>query len=198
MKYPLYLLMATALISYLQLYRPIPEPDVKLISAAFKPQHLKEGDTLFNGDGICRDLFFICNGVLRIIMNNAEGRQVTHYFLKETQFCTILNSFTNQVPASEKILAACNTEVLTIRRKALFELYEQVPYLQELINQITQQALLDKIRIRNTYLGQDAATKYQLFLTQQADIATRVSQSDIASYLSITPQSLSRIRKSMH
>jgi CRP-like cAMP-binding protein len=64
-----------------------------------------------------------------------------------------------------------------------------------LIDQITQQRLLDKIQLRNSYLGKDAATRYKLFMTQQSDIALRVSLQDIASYLEITPQSLSRIRK---
>lgn len=190
--------MAQLLISYLQQFKSIPPADTQLIADAFSPRVLKEGDVLFNGGGICTQLFFICRGVLRIMTDTPEGKQVTHYFLKENQFCTILNSFTNQAPAVEKIIAACNGEVLVIGRKKLFELYEKLPYLKELISQITQQALLDKIRIRNTYLGQDSTTKYRLFLIQQADIATRVSLSDIASYLGITPQSLSRIRKNTH
>jgi len=189
--------MADALISYLQLFRSVPEQDRQLITSAFKKLDLKEGDTLFYSGKICREMFFVCDGVLRILVNTEDGRQVTHYFLKENQFCTILNSFNNQVPADEGIQAACDALVLSIGRDTLLRLYQQIPYLKELIDSITQQALLDKIRIRNAYLGQDATTQYKLFLIQQPDIATRVPISDIASYLGITPQSLSRIRKSI-
>jgi CRP-like cAMP-binding protein len=131
------------------------------------------------------------------MVNTEDGRPVTHYFLKENQFCTILNSFNKQEPAEEIIQAACDAEILVATRNRLLKLYEQVPYLKELMDQIIQQALLDKIRIRNTYLGHDATTQYKLFLIQQPDIAARVSLNDIASYLSITPQSLSRIRKNI-
>jgi CRP-like cAMP-binding protein len=67
--------------------------------------------------------------------------------------------------------------------------------MNELIDRITYQRLLDKIQIRNAYLGQDSATRYKLFMEQEPDIALRVPLKDIASYLEITPQSLSRIRK---
>jgi hypothetical protein len=66
-----------------------------------------------------------------------------------------------------------------------------------LINQVTHQALLDKIAIRNAYLGQDSTTRYKTFMANQPEIASKVPLSDIASYLGITPQSLSRIRKNI-
>jgi CRP-like cAMP-binding protein len=190
--------MASPLITYLQTFRPIPEADEQLILGAFKTRNYAEGDTLFAGGGsVCRELFFVCQGVLRIVMLTEDGKQVTHYFLKENQFCSILNSFNNQVSADECIEAACDADVLAVSRNDLSNLYTQLPYLKTLMDQIIQQGLLDKIQLRNTYLGHDAATQYQLFLTQQPEVAARVSVSDMASYLGITPQSLSRIRKNI-
>jgi CRP-like cAMP-binding protein len=142
-------------------------------------------------------MFFVLNGVLRIMVTNEKGNEVTHYFLKEHQFCTILNSFNNHVTAHESICAACHVQVLSITKADLWTLYTRVPYLKAIIDTITNQTLLEKIQIRNAYLGQDSATRYQQFLRRQADIATRVPLSDVASYLGITPQSLSRIRKNL-
>jgi len=73
----------------------------------------------------------------------------------------------------------------------------QLSYLKPLITQITHQALLDKIAIRTAYLGQDSTTRYKMFMTSQPEIALRIPLSEIASYLGITPQSLSRIRKNI-
>jgi CRP-like cAMP-binding protein len=87
--------------------------------------------------------------------------------------------------------------VLAISRTKLLALYEQLPYLKTLIDQITQRALLEKIQVRNAYLGQDSASRYKLFMMRQADIALRVPLNDVASYLGITPQSLSRIRRNI-
>jgi CRP-like cAMP-binding protein len=175
----------------------MPEEDKRLLMEAFACRDAKEGDTLFRGGQVCRDMFFVNKGVLRILASNAKGQDVTHYFLAENQFCTILHSFNNGVIAEETIQAACDAEVLVISKAALMGLYKKIPYLQMLIDQITQQRLLDKIQIRNTYLGQDAMTRYKLFMMRQPDIALRVSLKDIASYLEITPQSLSRIRKNL-
>jgi CRP-like cAMP-binding protein len=190
-------IMPHQLISFLQTFRHIPAADHELITAAFEQKTFEEGDYLFKGGQVCRQLFFIADGVLRIMVRNEKGNEVTHYFLKENYFCTILNSFTNQVPAHESIQAACKVTVLVTSHAKLFALYEQLLYLKELIDDITHKALLEKIQIRNNYLGQDSTARYKLFMEKQADIALRVPLNDIASYLGITPQSLSRIRKNI-
>jgi CRP/FNR family transcriptional regulator, anaerobic regulatory protein len=190
-------IITNQLISYLELFRPISEDEAGLITKTFKTRSLTEGDYLFYPNDVCNELFFICKGILRIIVQNDTGNLVTHFFLKENQFCTILKSFNNRVIAMEGIQAACDAEVLAVNRTRLLSLYEKIPYLKSLIDQITQQALLDKIEIRNSYLGHDSTARYKLFLMQQADIAMHVPLSDVASYLGITQQSLSRIRKNL-
>ncbi len=189
--------MHSPLISYLRLYRHIPAEDEALISAAFIPRSLKEGDVLFSPGHVCREMFFICNGVLRIMVQNGKGAEVTYFFLKENYFCTILNSFNNEVIAHESIQAACDTDVLIVSKTRLTALYQQIPYFKDLIDQITRQGLLDKIQIRNAYQGLDSASRYKLFMASQPEIASRVALNDVASYLGITPQSLSRIRKNI-
>jgi len=172
-------------INYLQLFKNIPEGDIDIIEHELSYRKVTEGEVLFNEGEICREMFFICKGVLRIVSQN------------ENQFCSILNSFNNNVSATEGIEAACNAELIVLKKQKLLGLYEKLPYLKELINGITTQALLEKIQIRNAYQGEAAAIRYKSFLLRQPDIALRVSLSDIASYLGITQQSLSRIRKNV-
>jgi CRP/FNR family transcriptional regulator, anaerobic regulatory protein len=189
--------MKHELVAFLQLFTDLPPADQALIESAFVPKTFAEGDVLFPGGHICREMFFIRRGVLKIVVTNEKGTRVIHYFLRQNQFCTILESFLHESIAEEAILAACACEVFSISKAAVLELYRKIPYLERLIDQIRQQALLDKIRIRNTYLGHDAQTRYKLFLMQQSDIALQVPLSDVASYLEITQQSLSRIRKNL-
>lgn len=82
-----------------------------------------------------------------------------------------------------------------ISKKRLDDLYGQLPYLADLMQRVIQQELLAKMRQRNAYLGLDAHTRYQQFLAQQPEVAKQVSLTAVASYLGITPQSLSRLRK---
>ena len=184
-------------INYLRLFKNIPSADEAIIESELGYRKVSEGEVLLNQGDFCREMFFICKGVLRIVSQNEKGNKMAYFFLKENQFCSILNSFNNNVPAIEGIEAACDTELIVLKKQKLASLYEKLPYLKELITGITTQALLDKIQVRNSYLGEDASLRYQNFLIRQPDIALRVSLSDIASYLGITQQSLSRIRKNM-
>jgi CRP-like cAMP-binding protein len=189
--------MDNSLIKFLKLFRDIPAADSALLEGILEHRSYKEGSTLLKEASVPKELFFITLGVLKIQTINEKGNEVTHFFLKENQFCTILNSFNNQIAAPESIKAACDAEVIVLPRDPLLKVFARLPYLKELITQIMQQALLDKIATRNAYLGQDSASSYKIFMMRQPEIAFRVQLSDIASYLGITPQSLSRIRKNM-
>ncbi|MVM33783.1 cyclic nucleotide-binding domain-containing protein [Spirosoma sp. HMF4905] len=183
------------LFTYLRLFKNIPSADVDVIQQELSYRSLAEGDYLLKEGSIATNLFFICDGVVRIVTQNEQGRELTHYFLKENQLVTILDSFNRGVPARESIRAACPTQVIVLPKRSLLLLYDRFPYLKELIDKLTQQTLLYKIQIRNAYLGEDAMTRYQQFLIRQPEIALRVSLQSIASYLGITQQSLSRIRR---
>jgi CRP-like cAMP-binding protein len=187
--------MPALLLPYLELAGFIPEADRAVIATAWQVRCLKEGETLLAAGAVCHELYFVQEGILRIQVQQASGKEVTHFFMSEDRFCTILHSFTHQVPAAESIQAACAAQVLAISKTQLEALYYQLPYLRDLIKERIQQGLLDKIRLRNAYLGQDSAARYQQFLRFQPDVARRVALSDVASYLGITQQSLSRIRR---
>jgi CRP-like cAMP-binding protein len=190
-------IMGNQLLSYLRLGDSVSATGQEEIFHAFEPRTYREGETLFQSNHICRQLFFICKGVLRILVLNDKGQEVTHYFISEDHFCTILNSFTNQLVAQETIQAACDAEVLVIDRDRLIKLNSAYPPLRTTMDRLMQQTLLEKINIRNAYLGHDSTSRYHLFLERQPDIARRVQLGDIASYLGITPQSLSRIRRNI-
>lgn len=189
--------MANQLITFLQSFTSIDEKDQTLLKDTFEMRLFKEGDYLFYPNTVCKDLFFICKGISKITVLKEKGNIVTNFFFKENQFCTILKSFTNQMEAIEGIQAACNLEVLAVSREKLLLLYKNLPHIEKLIDQIIQQAVLDKVELRNSYLGLDSASRYKLFIKQQPNVAKLVSLSSVASYLGITQQSLSRIRKNI-
>lgn len=188
--------MSNALVTFLKLFRNLADDEAEIASITQQRMY-KEGEILLKEGGIAKELFFIVNGVLKITTVNDKGNDVTYFFVRENQFCTILKSFNSGKPGGESIVAACDAEVLAIPKSKLLALYKKLPYMKELIEQVIQQRLIDKIEIRNLYLGCDAASRYRLFIMREPDIALRVSLSDIASYLGVTPQSLSRIRKTI-
>ena len=183
------------LIRYLQLLRPITEEDGKLIAAHFTDKFFKEADVLIQPNKIAKEMYFVCSGVIRIGSVNDKGIELTHYFYNENRIVSIIQSFNDEIPTSAFIQASCNAKVLSITKSKLLDLYKELPYMKELIEQQNQLHLIEKINTRNSYLGEDAENKYKLFVLQYPDIVLRVPQKEIAAYLGITPQSLSRIRK---
>lgn len=186
------------LVVFLKHSKHISAEDEQLIDSSFEMKCFKEGDHLFKGDGrVCREMFFVCKGVIRILSVNESGAELTHFFYNGHKFCLILQSFNDETPTSAAIQASCDAEVLAISKSKLMELYKRLPYLKEIIDQINQAHLIEKVNTRNACLGLDAENQYKLFVVQNADIAMRVPLKHIASWLGITPQSLSRIRKNI-
>jgi CRP-like cAMP-binding protein len=189
--------MVEPLFNYLELFQKIPSQDKETICRNTTFRKVKEGEILLQEGKAAKELFFICKGILKIVSISDKGNEVIHFFLSENQFCTILKSFTESIPSNDRIQAACDTEIIVFQKDKLHFLYNALPYFRNLLDNITKQALLNKIALRNSYIGEDATARYQKFIVQQSGIALRVSQTDIASYLGITKQSLSRIRKNI-
>ncbi len=185
------------LFDYLDLFSVIPATDRREIEACAQLREVAEGEVLLQAGKTAREFFFICSGVLKIVTTNEKGVSVVLHFLKQHQFCTILDSLNRGTVSDESIVAACPASLIVFSRTALFGLYDRFPYFKTLIGEITQQALLAKIQARNAYLGEDATTRYRKFLMRQPDIALQVPLAVIAAYLGVTQQSLSRIRRSM-
>jgi CRP-like cAMP-binding protein len=187
--------MISPLIAALQTKRPIVKQDQHLILSWFTERTVKSGEVLLQGGQICRELFFICKGVLRLGTTDDNGQDITYFFLKENQFATILKSFNEGVIARESISAACDAVVLSITKTSLLELYKSLPWLKTVIEDMQHKQLMEKISLKNSFQGRDALSNYEAFIQQFPDIALRVPLKDVASFLGITPQSLSRLRK---
>jgi CRP/FNR family transcriptional regulator, anaerobic regulatory protein len=81
---------------------------------------------------------------------NEKGMEITHYFYKENQFCTILDSFQAGVYTEVGIAAACSAEVVQISKANLIALYDRLPFMKGIVDQAIQQGLMKKVRLRNS------------------------------------------------
>lgn len=187
--------MQEQMISYLQRFRRIPDNDQERILNSFEKVTYKSGLHLSGPGQVADYLFFINKGILKITIPDEEERDIVYFFMKENQFMAFLYSLYGRIPAEQGLQAATDTEILRIERGKLYELYQEIPYLKELIDEIAHLSMVDMIHIKNLYLSGTSLKRYQLFLKQQPEVALHVAQIDIASYLGIAPQSLSRIRK---
>ncbi|WP_345990396.1 Crp/Fnr family transcriptional regulator [Chryseobacterium sp. Chry.R1] len=172
--------------------------DFDLICQYMEIKEMGVGTILLQEGKIAKDLFFVLDGILKIVSTNEKGNEVIHFFIKENKFCTILYSFTDEVISREEIIAATSARVLVFSRKNLNELFEKLPHFKNLIENITQKTLMEKIKARNHLMGEEATIRYHKFISNHPDLMLKVPLSDVASYLGITQQSLSRIRKNIN
>jgi len=186
-----------ALIAYLSSFHPLTEEDGKAIVSFFHPGRMAEGDFLFKGDKVCKELFFIVSGVVRIISTNYKGDEITYFFIGEGQICTLLDSFLYETITDNAIQVSSDAEVLVINMNNFNALCKKLPFFSGIIDRINQNRLLEKVKLKNAYSGLDATERYRQFLKLQADVAYQVPLNHIATYLNVTPQSLSRIRKAI-
>jgi len=186
-----------ALIEYLSSFHPLTEEDGKDIVSFFHRRSLGEGDFLFKGNKVCKELFFVVSGVVRIISTNHKGDEVTYFFIGPGQICTILDSFLYETITDNAIQVSSDAEVLVIDIQNFNALWNKLPFFSGIIDRINQKRLLEKVKLKNAYSGLDATERYQQFLKLQADVAYQVPLNHIATYLNVTPQSLSRIRKAI-
>ena len=184
-----------ALLRHFNLYYPLTEDDKTIIASFFRAECFSEGSFLFNSDRVCKDLYFIVSGIVRIISINSQGEEITYFFIGPGQICTILESFLSNTITDNAIQASSNVEVLIIGRNNYAALCSKLSFFSGMIDRINQNRLLEKVKLKNSYSGLDATERYRLFLKLQADVAHKVPLNHIATYLGVTPQSLSRIRK---
>lgn len=146
---------------------------------------------------IANEIAFVEKGVLRVYGAEANGNEVTKYFVRENQFVVDLESYYASTPCKNAFQAAVNTELYTIHKLVIDQLCEEIPTFYLFLKSITEVHLLNKIKDNDFLNFGDSKTKYLEFVKRYPTLMQQIPQHYIASYLKITPQSLSRIRKGL-
>ena len=167
------------------------------ITTCFEKQVVKPGENFFIHGQVSDRLGFIEAGVFRIYIINDEFEEATKYFMRQNQFMMDIESFYNGSPASSGVQAVTDACLFSISRKEWLRLSEEIPKLFILTKSLTESALINKIKDNDFLHFGTARQKYEEFVRRYPDLALSVPLQYIASYLHITPQSLSRIRKSL-
>ena len=169
--------------------------EIDEISGFFQTRDLQPGmDFLANGK-VANEIGFVDAGVIRAYSVSEKGEEATIYFFRENQFVVDLESYYGRKPSSSPLQAVVKSRIHAINRTDWERLNEKIPRLFILTKSLAEATLLNKLK-DNDFLNFGTATeKYREFLKRYPELALHIPQQYIASYLKITPQSLSRIRK---
>ncbi|NJS40356.1 MAG: Crp/Fnr family transcriptional regulator [Rhodobacteraceae bacterium] len=174
--------------------RPAPAA-LAALAAASETAIFRKGDHLLREGDVATHLLFVSRGLLRYyFLDDATGEERTGQFFDEGQVFTDAASFLGQTPATQFIDALEPGEVLRIPRVALYEAYMADHAMERFGRLMLENALVGSQRRAANLLRLSPDERYRTFVSTRPEVARRVPQYLIASYLGITPESLSRIR----
>lgn len=143
---------------------------------------------------VAQEIYFINQGCLRLFYNK-EGEEMTAFIFLENLFAASLDSLLQQVPSQQNLETLEDSELLVISRENLERIYAHSVNFQVMGRRIAEQRFINAQRILSSYILDSPEERYQKLLASQPEWFQRVPQHYIASFLGITPVSMSRIRK---
>lgn len=170
---------------------------LKKITSCFKLLKTKRKETLLQYDQVCKYYYFINKGCVRLFTITKEGTDSSRYFAFEGTFATALPSFIDQKPAQEYLQTIEKSELLCISRKDFYHLVETMPEFAKIYTEILELGFIIAQKRIYGFQGFDALEKVKWLIEYQPQLLRRVSNRMVASYLGISPSTLSRIKSKL-
>jgi cAMP-binding proteins - catabolite gene activator and regulatory subunit of cAMP-dependent protein kinases len=183
------------LISELSKISGTPESlDETEIKRAFRPESCRKGECFVREGDIPAKIGFITQGLMKYYYIDFDGNEWIKYFAAERDFAASYAGFLYQSPSLYTIEAMEDTTVLAIDFNAYIENINQSMTWCIIARKYTEKIYYEKEKREASFLKEDGSRRYAGFVHQYPRLLERISNKDIASFLGLTPVSLSRIR----
>ncbi len=186
--------MFTVFFDYISQFKSFTNAEKRIIESYFIFRQVPKKFKLASEGKIARELYFINKGLLRLYYTK-DGEEITAYLFREHLFASSYDSFLRQAPGIQTLETLEESDLLVIQYDDLQKVYNEIPAMQVLARKIAEQRFINAQMILSSYILDSPEERYRKFVAQQGDLLLRVPHHMIASFLGITPVSLSRIRK---
>lgn len=168
--------------------------NVDLVLLYFEEFTAKRGDVILRMGEVCKYVYFIVEGCLQVYIIDKNGNESTREFYLEDQWTTDIFGFQNQTPSSEFIKCAEPCQLLRIHYDKFKFLSEQVPQFAAIYKQILEVSYNNTVYRVNTLTAMDALERMKWLMENKPKIMARLSSKLIASYLGISPETMTRLK----
>jgi CRP-like cAMP-binding protein len=165
------------------------------ILSKFQQRELTKNDFLLQEGQPCNDFVFVQSGCLRMFYINEEA-EVSVWFAFANSSAVELSSFISGKPSAYSIQAIEDSTVFYLPKSELNKLYESQPQMQTMMRKFWEDAIFQLLK-RFTALQKDSAEKRYTDLMNNTDYVQKIPQKYLASFIGVTPTSLSRIRRNI-
>ncbi len=181
--------------AYIEKHIKLTEEQFDLLKTCFVPMKLKKGEFLQRAGEVTRYGAFVVSGCLRKYVIDAKGKEHILYFAPEDWWVGDIESGLHQLPSLYFVDAIEHSDVLQIDLPSHQKIIEAMPAYASQYQLGLQKHMASKDKRIVAALSTSAEERYLEFLKTYPSIAQRVPQHMLASYLGISPETLSRIRK---
>lgn len=168
--------------------------DITTIQSLFVSKKFRKRQYILQAGDVCRWETFVAAGLTRTYQLDDKGIEHIVQFGPEDWWIGDLYSFLTGTATAFNIDCLEDTEVLQISKPDLETLYQKVPATERHFRLLAQNAFIASTKRISSTLTKTAAERYHEFQQRYPELEQRLPNHQIASYLGITPQSLSRIR----
>ena len=186
-----------ALINYFQKYLPFNAEENELITSKVTLRNIKRKQMILQEGFVCKHYFFVITGCFKMYAVDEKGNEHNLQFAAENDWIADIGSFHSEKPSKLFIEAIEQSVILQIEQQDLYFLYTNIPKLNIIFKVIIEHKFIE---LQNRVLQNISSTgqqRYLNFMEQYPNLASRLPNTQIASYLGITPEFLSKIRKEL-
>lgn len=172
----------------------MPNEELNEILSYFKKETFAKGHKIINQGKICKKLYFIEKGLARSFYYNDNGKEITAWFFDEGGFMTSAESFFQKSPSFYETELLEDSTLYAITNSELEKLFQKYHAMERFGRLLSVQLLSDVLDNLNALKFKIAKERYDFMINKFPTISYRVPLGDMASYLGITQETLSRIR----
>jgi CRP-like cAMP-binding protein len=181
------------LIEYIKLYASLCEQEIQLLRNAVDKKVYTKSEIIFTEGNVSDEIYFVTKGCVRLFYN-VDGTDKTAFFYTEGQFICAGESYTFNIPAIENYQAVEQTEIYVFTKSKIDVLLKEVPKFEIIARIATENELITCQKVIASFVTKSAEERYIDLLNTQAELFQRVPQQYIASFLGVSPETLSRIK----
>ncbi|MEM8901075.1 MAG: Crp/Fnr family transcriptional regulator [Bacteroidota bacterium] len=146
-------------------------------------------------EDIAREIYFINKGLLRFYYLTEDGNEITGFIFQENMFAGSHESFFSQLPSTQVLETLEDSELFAFSFESLHQLFRDIPNMNVFARKLLEVRMAFAQKVVASLIMQKPQDRYTSYQLLHPELEKRVPQHILASYMGITPVSLSRIRK---
>lgn len=186
--------MRNLLISFISKFESLTNEEIEIIADNIKVQSVKKGTVLVKEGQICEACYFVLKGCLRQYVI-VDGTEKTTQFYTEEQAAVLFSGYLNQKESESYLSCVEDSVVIVGDTGGEAKMYNEFPKLEQITRRMMEQDLGKTQDEFTRFVTNSPEERYLHLLKTRPELFQRVPQHQLASYIGVTPESFSRIRR---